>query len=90
MASTWGGHLACDVCGLAYSELRTGETFASVKRMMRRGPDSSSWIYKRRHGVLGFWHQLKLMAWNSHVTECWHYTGNGGRAPCYVSVRKTG
>ena len=56
MASRWGCDLVCEVCGQEYKALRTGHTFASVKRLMRRGPNSRDWIYKRRHGVLGFWH----------------------------------
>jgi hypothetical protein len=32
--------------------------------------DSTKWRYKRRHGVLGFWRQVKLMEWEYHIAEC--------------------
>lgn len=81
MASQWGRDLVCEVCGQEYHALRTGHTFASIKRLMRRGPNSRDWIYKRRHGVLGFWHGIKVMEWNHHVEQCWYYAGRRGRAP---------
>jgi hypothetical protein len=26
--------------------------------------------WKRRHGVLGYWHELKLKMWAEHIKEC--------------------
>lgn len=78
--SNWGRDLVCEVCGQEYRRLRTGHTFASVRRE-KRGPDPADWVYRRRGGVLGFWHALKVLAWNAHVDACWHYSGRRGRAP---------
>lgn len=79
--STWGHELVCEVCGQEYRRLRTGHTFATVRRMIKRGPDPADWVYRRRGGVLGFWHALKVLAWNAHVDACWHYSGRRGHAP---------
>lgn len=80
MGSRWGSDLACEVCGQRYRDLRTGHTFAGVKRLMRRAPNER-WRYRRRHGVLGFWHGIKVLEWNHHVEMCWVYSGQRGRAP---------
>jgi hypothetical protein len=49
---------------VTYDEFRTGLTFAEVRRMLWVGSDDPrDWRYKRRHTVLGFWHQLKLQLW---------------------------
>ncbi len=47
---------------MTYDEFRTGQTFASVRRMMRDDPhpEHGGWRSKRRRGVLGYWHQLKI------------------------------
>ena len=49
-------------CGQAYDEFRTGETFASIRRMMRDDPhpEHGGWRQKRRHCVLGYWHEYKI------------------------------
>lgn len=58
-------------CGLKYEDMRTGLTFADVRRMMWiNSDDSADWVYKRRHGVLGFWHQIKLSMWRDHLAIC--------------------
>jgi hypothetical protein len=56
MASRWGAdHGLPD-----YDAFRTGLTFATVKRLMfDNHTDRSRWKYKRRHTVLGAWHDLK-------------------------------
>lgn len=48
-------------CGVVYDDFRTGQTFASVRRLMRDDPHPvhGGWRSKRRRGVLGYWHQLK-------------------------------
>ncbi len=72
MPSRWGAELACPECGLCYRDLRTGDTFASIKQEMKGGDpdDSTTWKYRRRHGVLGAWHAKKLMWWNYHLVCC--------------------
>jgi len=53
-------------CGATYDAFRTGETFASVRRLMRDQPDRDGrwkWRQKRRSSVLGYWHELKLALW---------------------------
>lgn len=53
---------------LAYHEFRTGLTFRGVRRMLWvNNDDPSTWRYKRRHTVLGFWHQLKLQLWAQYL-----------------------
>lgn len=60
MASRWGSTHGLD----GYDEFRTGLTFAAVKRMLyAHNPDPSTWRYRRRGTVLGFWHSLKLQLW---------------------------
>lgn len=61
-------------CGLTYKALRTGYTFATVRReMFTADPDPTTWRHKRRSSVLGFWHELKLGLWRYHLDLC-----NGG------------
>lgn len=52
-------------CGTTYDGFRTGETFGSVRRMMRDDPHpvTGGWRSKRRRGVLGYWRQLKRNMW---------------------------
>lgn len=49
-------------CGVTYDEFRTGETFGSVRRMMRDDPHPvhGGWRSKRWRGVLGYWRNLKI------------------------------
>lgn len=62
------------VCGMAYADFRTGETFGSIRSSMWiDNPDSSTWRYKRRGGVLGAWRQLKLRMWSEHRALCDRY-----------------
>jgi hypothetical protein len=58
--STWGARHGRP----GYDAFRTGLTFAAVKRMLWvHNPDPSTWRYRRRGTVLGFWHSLKLQLW---------------------------
>lgn len=41
-----------------YDRFRTGLSFVQVQRDMR-----GTFKYRRRHTVLGFWHQLKKDMW---------------------------
>lgn len=51
-------------CGASYAALRTGETFASVRRAMWVADDDPTrWRSKSRRAVLGFWRELKLGLW---------------------------
>lgn len=66
-----GGGEKCEHCGLAYNDLRTGETYKSVREMLWSGSDdSSTWVYKRRNTVLGKWHEIKLVMWGEHLELC--------------------
>ena len=57
MGSQWGKKN--DLPG--YDKFKTGLTYRDVWEMMRDdSEDSASWRYKRRHTVLGAWHELKL------------------------------
>jgi hypothetical protein len=57
-------------CGCTYDRFKTGLNFAAVTQMMRAGDDPSTWRNKSRRGVLGFWRELKLQLWASHLAEC--------------------
>ena len=54
----------CPSCGISYRKFRTGLKYRDVYHFI--------WCreYKRRHGVLGYWHQVKLEMWEYHVLEC--------------------
>jgi len=65
------------VCGARYDEHRTGLTFATVRGMMRTfSQDPKDWRYKRRRGVLGFWHELKLNSWFYEHGLCLKHKGD--------------
>jgi hypothetical protein len=76
MPSQWGaqhGDLRCSVCGLRYDNMRTGLTFAEVRRLIisigfctKMGHVKNG----RRNGVLGYMHELKLQFWDQHVGVC--------------------
>lgn len=64
----------CPTCGLTYDRFRTGETFASVRaELYTPSNDPADWKYKRRHTVLGRWHQLKQSMWQYHLDTCRPY-----------------
>jgi hypothetical protein len=61
----------CEYCRLRYGAFRTGYTFKTVRMLMWRGSsDPKTWRYKRRHTVLGLWHQLKASMWREHIEYC--------------------
>lgn len=62
----------CETCGWKYSDIRTGETFASVYAQLRvEVEDSSHWrIRVCRSTVLGRWHEIKRAIWHMHLEEC--------------------
>lgn len=63
MPSSWGARSGGRY-GRGYDRFRTGLTYRQVRSMLWvADPDPSRWRYKRRHTVLGFWHQLKLALW---------------------------
>jgi hypothetical protein len=73
MPSRWGADKRCEVCGLRYQDLRTGDTFASIKEEMKAGDaaDPTTWRYRRRNSVLGYWHAKKVMWWEYHLGLCY-------------------
>ncbi len=62
MASTWGR----DRGEPRYDKFRSGLTFAQVRQMSGPNDDVANardrHNRKRRNGVLGYWHELKLLA----------------------------
>ena len=63
--------IMCEHCGASYDDMRTGHTYQSIYEMLWSGnEDSSTWVYKRRHTILGKWHQIKLEMWDDHVEMC--------------------
>lgn len=61
----------CSYCGINYRDFRTGFTYSDIYQLLWvDSEDASLWRYKRRHTVLGFWHALKLDAWNDHLSAC--------------------
>jgi hypothetical protein len=51
--------------------MRTGLTYSCIYSMLwSSSDDSSQWRYKRRHTVLGLWHQIKASQWWEHIREC--------------------
>jgi hypothetical protein len=46
-------------------------TYGEVFEMLWRAEgDPASWRYKRRHTVLGLWHQIKQEGWERHKMCC--------------------
>lgn len=75
MASAFGDNrnMVCPSCGLRYDLMRTGLTFERV----RNDIIAIGWCTKknkikhgRRRGVLGYWHELKMMLWDQHLGDC--------------------
>ena len=61
----------CPNCGITYKKFRTGLSFVEVQEdMFVASTDSADWIYKRRHSVLGRWHMIKKIMWETHLAEC--------------------
>ena len=58
-------------CGETYTKFRTGLAFVDVKMMMWSGSeDPADWRHRRRHSVLGYWHELKIQLWMLHLGLC--------------------
>ena len=75
MPSAWGDNhgKVCPTCGLCYDDMRTGMSFKDVRNQII----AIGWCTKkdkikhgRRNGVLGYWHELKMMLWDQHVGDC--------------------
>jgi hypothetical protein len=65
--------MRCDGCGLCYDDFRTGMTFEQVRRdiiAIKVDRKTGKTKYGRRHGTLGYWHELKMLLWDQHVGEC--------------------
>jgi hypothetical protein len=56
--------MVCPYCKITYADFRTGLTYQMVYDMIK----TRKW--KRRHGVLGYWHQLKQSMFEQHKKEC--------------------
>ncbi len=56
--------MICPYCNLHYNDFKTGLTFQAVYDMIYHRQ------WKRRHGVLGYWRQLKLEMFEQHKKEC--------------------
>ena len=75
MASSYGKTrgMVCEGCGLKYDDFRTGMTWTEVRNLIIAiGTDrkTGKTKYGRRGGVLGFWHETKMLFWDQHVGEC--------------------
>lgn len=74
MSNFKGNDDECPICGLKYRDLRTGYSYAEVRMLLWvADPDYSKWKYKRRHTVLGLWHQIKQAEWREHLLQCERY-----------------
>ena len=70
----------CPYCGLNYADFKTGQTFATIKESMYVASDvPEKWVYKRRSGVLGRWHELKQSLWADHLAYHEADTGEAGK-----------
>lgn len=73
-----GNHDACPGRGILYKDFRTRQplTYYDVYLMLwvpedeDKPMDTSDWRYKRRHTVLGKWHQIKQEDWRAHIRDC--------------------
>jgi hypothetical protein len=75
VASAYGTNrnMTCPACGLAYDDMRTGLSFKQARRdIIAIGVDrkTGKTKYGRRHGVLGYMHELKMILWDQHVGIC--------------------
>jgi hypothetical protein len=72
--------MQCEICGLNYSEMRTHMTYREVYHLIYTRP------HKRRHGVLGYWHELKLKQWAAHLDECAYYAAQAAAQAPELSI----
>lgn len=75
MASAFGENrgMVCAHCGLRYDDMRTGRSFKELRNeIISIGTDAKTGRtkYGRRNGVLGYWHELKMLYWDQHVEMC--------------------
>ena len=71
MSRYHGNDDRCPVCETRYRDFRTGLTYQAVHDQLKDGSDDPrDWKYKRRHTVLGYWHQLKREWWAYHLWQC--------------------
>ena len=63
----------CPFCGLRYADFRCSlQTKEDVyDQMFIHDKDSSKWRYKRKGGILGYWHMIKIREWQQHLDECY-------------------
>jgi hypothetical protein len=61
----------CLHCSLAYRDFKLDhpKSFAEARQMMFVS-EPPPWRQKRRSSVLGFWRELKLIAWGYHLGQC--------------------
>jgi hypothetical protein len=58
---------------MCYDAFSTGMSWTEIRRLIITiGVDGKTGKtkYGRRNGVLGYWHELKMMFWDQHVGEC--------------------
>jgi len=73
-----------------YDDFRTGLDFRTVRQMLRVGSDDPrDWRYKRRHTVLGLWHQLKQQLYAEYLDR-WDDQQLGGAQADQRAFRKAG
>lgn len=54
-----------------YNRFRCTHSFKGIKDMLWScSEDSRKWRNRRRHGVLGYWRQLKTFEWHWHIGAC--------------------
>lgn len=64
MSRYHGNSCKCPGCGITYGKFRTGMTYRDAYMM------AYSRTYKRRHTILGVWHQVKQEFWEEHIVRC--------------------
>lgn len=64
MSRYHGNSCQCPNCGTTYGKFRTGMTYRDAYQMAWCRP------HKRRHTVLGIWHQVKRELWEEHLGRC--------------------
>ena len=78
MASKWGARHGLP----GYDKFRTGLTYSQVFEMLKDNhEDPKLWKYKRRRGVLGSWHQMKLELYHRAVEA--GLIGGAMKSSCY-------
>jgi len=67
---------------IAYKDFRTGLTYSEVYYMLWVcSEDSTTWRYKRRGTVLGFWRMLKQQMYAQYVEEYEAYVEKKNTVP---------